>query len=282
MARRLVLAVVVATLLGFSGCVQGSGTPSQNSAAPAQGVANVRNPQDASVDVGSVDGHVLDEEYRPIVNASVSLLDLEVEVLTGADGAFLFNDVPVGTHTIVAGKPGFESQAKKVDARPRINTEVEFLLTVLAAVDPYYEVFPHNALHHAAVGIYPTWATTLYGLEYLCQGCVWTVEAGMIPKFLVLEIAGTHTIPDPTKAAAEHFWIKRDTSGGNVVLESQPTMPSKSVVNETMIVKTKKFWIQMMCEGYYHPCYEERRETWTTIFYHYEEVPETYTARPPA
>lgn len=276
---RPVPVIVLAALVVLAGCIQADGKAAQVATLP-QGTRSVVEPTEALVDVGSVDGVVTDDEQRPIADATVSLLDLDVEVLTGMDGRFEFTNTPIGEHSIVAAKPGYEGQAKSVLVRSRIATEVHFALVPLAIVEPFVEIFPHRALHHVAVGIYPTWFTTLNGLNYLCEGCVWTVKAQRAPEFLMLEIDGRHTFQNPLQPDQEHFWIKRDTSSGNVILERNIVLPGNASLNQTLIGKTKVFWIQIMCEGYFHPCYEERRDTWTTLFHHYEELPENYTARP--
>lgn len=268
----------VLLLFGLAGCAGNNAQPA--SLAEARGAAEIV-PSHEAIDTGGVNGIVVDDEFQPIDNASVSLLDLEVEILTLPDGSFNFTGVPVGEHTISAGKPGYEGQVRKVESRSRVSTEVQFTLNVLEVKESYFEVYPNTALHHFGIGIYPTWYTTLSGYDNLCEGCVWTINATSPPDFLMLEITGAHTVSIPTDADAEHFWVKRENGDGNVILEGEPALPSNMSVNKTMIGKTKLFWIQLMCQGYYNPCYEERRETWTTLFFNMPEIPEGYSARPP-
>lgn len=62
----------------------------------------------------SIDGRVVDRDGRPVVGATVTLVEAHQAVTTAADGRFRFTEVPAGTYTLVARRLGYEPAARQL------------------------------------------------------------------------------------------------------------------------------------------------------------------------
>src|SRR5262245_24738316 len=62
-------------------------------------------------------GHVTDSEHRPIPDAVVAVLELNVQALTDSSGAFAIKDILPGTYTIAVHRTGFapETRTEPID-----------------------------------------------------------------------------------------------------------------------------------------------------------------------
>lgn len=65
---------------------------------------------------------------EPLPGVNVGIQSLGLGSATGTNGAFEINDVPAGTHTIVASFVGFDSQEKTIEVEPGETLEVNFRL----------------------------------------------------------------------------------------------------------------------------------------------------------
>jgi hypothetical protein len=91
----------------------------------------------ARAGLGSIRGLVLDTQGRPLVGAMVSALGATVAIaLTGRDGRFIFDALPVGAYAVRVHLDGFApSQRQMVEVRPSAAPSVvSVALKALAAV----------------------------------------------------------------------------------------------------------------------------------------------------
>lgn len=274
----------------FAGCVDnGAGTGTANS--PAARPAPSGSEAVLVGEGGAIAGTVTDIEFTPLANASAILDEEAMVVDTNDAGRFLFEGVPAGSHTVTVTKTGYESQAKGVEVAFGEIAKTSFALLQLAPLVPYHDVYPHVALHHFGAGIYLSWQFGLQNISAACESCHWRVNAATAPSYLVWELEGRHTVPAVAMPASEAWWMFRDGEGeaATAIYECGGTGQSseecrlpyfKTIMDDTMIGKTKDFRQQIMCD-YYWMCIEERRNVWITLFHNTEELDPEYTARPP-
>lgn len=278
--RNLWALLTVAAALIVSGCVQSTATPKEEPSAPT-GSAAVE-PESTTMDVGTIHGLVVDDEQRPLANASVGIVALDVEILTTEEGSFEFTGVPVGAHTVVAARLGYESVAKKANVVAGETVELTLILAPLAVDESYFLTRQHNVLFHVA-STYPTWILNMTGLSNSCEGCTWKINTTVPATSIQWEIYGRHTVTNP-QGDAEYFWIFRDnydlagTTGERIYNNAAGKLPLTVSFNKTVIKKTSQFFSQVLCD-YYWFCFEERREMWFTAFYGMD-VPDGFAARP--
>lgn len=133
-----ILAPVLLALLVLAGC---SGPPAKGQAATAP--ASTSDPG-----LGSVGGLVVDDATLPIPGAAVGLLDVpSAATTTDAAGAFKIINVPPGSHTLAATKPGFTTQQVRVqvgEAEAVVGVQVQ-LAAVQKPAEPFTNVIPGKA-----------------------------------------------------------------------------------------------------------------------------------------
>lgn len=79
-------------------------------------------------DHGTIAGTVTDASAAPVNGAQVSISELRIGTLSGSDGTFRIEDVPVGTHTLTAQVIGYGSQSREVTVTAGETTRVSFTL----------------------------------------------------------------------------------------------------------------------------------------------------------
>ncbi|HLF16987.1 MAG TPA: DUF2012 domain-containing protein [Candidatus Thermoplasmatota archaeon] len=88
--------------------------------------------------VGSITGTVSDDELRPIANATVSLDDA-TQVTTGAEGSFVFLNVPVGDHRLTAQAPEYVPRGVAVNVADGQAVAVAIMLASIRDLSvPYH------------------------------------------------------------------------------------------------------------------------------------------------
>src|SRR5687767_2977177 len=125
MGQRLVLLVGLSLLA--SGCAAAD-ADKKAAPGPSEPVGTVHVGDNSTGDLGSIVGKVVDDEQVPIAQATVAIVELQAEVTTAADGGFEFKDVPIGAHTVVANRLGYDSVARKVEVTAQAQTEVTIAL----------------------------------------------------------------------------------------------------------------------------------------------------------
>ncbi|HEX5413246.1 MAG TPA: carboxypeptidase-like regulatory domain-containing protein [Terriglobia bacterium] len=91
----------------------------------------ISSPLLAQVDMGSIQGTVLDQSGAVIPNAKVSLTNeatnLTVETQSNASGAYIFTPIRIGTYTVTAEAPGF---AKVVQTHATLNVQQQLVVNL--------------------------------------------------------------------------------------------------------------------------------------------------------
>lgn len=75
---------------------------------------------------GSIRGKVVDEEGKPLANASVQLPSLNKGVVANSQGEFLITDVKAGSYKLYISAIGFEDQVRDVQVRDNEESQLTF------------------------------------------------------------------------------------------------------------------------------------------------------------
>ena len=78
---------------------------------------------------GDIEGIIIDSETEEgIENVNISTTPPSSSILTGSDGSFQINNLPVGGYTIQARKPGFKNNSVSIAVRAEDVTTVRIFL----------------------------------------------------------------------------------------------------------------------------------------------------------
>jgi Outer membrane receptor proteins, mostly Fe transport len=91
--------------------------------------------QSSSVSAGSISGVVTDSASQPVQGAIVSLAELRLQSITGADGRFIFSSVPGGAFTLIVRRLGFATVVRTGIGSQTTGVMVAMVSTPLT-VDP--------------------------------------------------------------------------------------------------------------------------------------------------
>lgn len=86
---------------------------------------------------GAVAGRVVDEEVRPLENATVTLVEASLMAQTNAGGRFEFTQVLEGTYTLVASLPHYETGQRELFVLGELTADVELTLVKLPEFRPF-------------------------------------------------------------------------------------------------------------------------------------------------
>ncbi|HLE47310.1 MAG TPA: carboxypeptidase-like regulatory domain-containing protein [Candidatus Thermoplasmatota archaeon] len=288
---KVLVAVLVLVLL-LAGCTSAKSASVPATSGPPQGSVIV--PADENVtETGSVSGRVVDDESRPVANATVAIVQVKVEVRTTVDGVFEFQNVPIGRYVFVANALGYESQTKGVEITAGENAAVVFTLEPIAILVPRIVALPHTFFVH--LGFYGT--SFAGGNTASCEACEWIPKIDKNPSHVVIEIKGKHTVPYPTRpdGLAVFLYKNGDStyfSGCNWIGTTNDVdcldLPMRREFNSTDLldavpaekpVTAIRFW--QWCDPFW-VCVEERYDEWFSLFYETADdmVPRDYTAWP--
>lgn len=166
-------------------------------------------------DGGKIVGTVTDSQVVPIPGAQIALDDLGV-VQTDAGGAFEFQNVPPGPHTVYASALGYGSAGKKVEVVSGDAVTVSFLLEQLAIEEGYVAIDQNEGHICLQLGIaHPTGASP--GV-YINFGNVMCPNAGLI--FIGFEVEPgiealvTEMVWQPTSGATSRELRVENWQGG--------------------------------------------------------------------
>lgn len=131
MASNSCLAFLVTSSVIAAGCVGagGAGLQGEPSALPDE--------------LGVVKGLVLSEEWFPVADALVLVLD-GPSTTTDAEGGFELRDVPPGPQTLNITKDGYEPLTHEIDLRAGEELEVRLALKGLPGEAPYMTTIPYE------------------------------------------------------------------------------------------------------------------------------------------
>ncbi|MBI4394035.1 MAG: carboxypeptidase regulatory-like domain-containing protein [Euryarchaeota archaeon] len=131
-AARPSIALVATGLvvLAFSGCVS---PPSDPGAEKRIATA------ETTVELGGVEGIVVDPSYSPLVGATVTIRELETATQALEDGSFAFSKVTPGTYAFVAVYEGYASSVKTLSVSGAKIEKLEFMLDPLGTTAPFID-----------------------------------------------------------------------------------------------------------------------------------------------
>ena len=125
-------------------------------AAPARGAAQVPPPTPSAVPLLGV---VVDESFRPVDSATVTLLGTDTEVTTGRLGIFAFPNVPPGSVVIRVSAPGHPSVVQEVEVT--VDRVAFFQIELLSVAAVLSELGVTSAPSVRASDVYSTAADLL-------------------------------------------------------------------------------------------------------------------------
>jgi hypothetical protein len=143
---KLVAVAVVATLLGLAGgfFLPGMRTDLSANAAKAQAAS-----KESDVPIY---GFVLDYEFNPIVNATLTVVETEAAFRSAGDGSYDIVATP-GNYLVVASAYGYRSAAAALSVLYGQSTRHDFFLEPKPVGDPYYQILPFTAVIGCQVAV---------------------------------------------------------------------------------------------------------------------------------
>lgn len=101
--------------------------------------------------VGAVSGTVVDDEQRPLVDATIRLDPLSRSTKTNVEGRFVFARVPVGVYEINASLDGYHASTLRVNISEGRTETAQVTLVALPAAVAYYETFPYAGIQRCMI-----------------------------------------------------------------------------------------------------------------------------------
>lgn len=298
-----IVVMLVVLLAGCAGGIQSDFAEQEPQGTPV-GSTSVATPSDeeAAAQVGSIAGHVTDEELRPLPDAVVRLPDLGASLNVDEAGAFEFLDMPAGRHVLEAQAPEHTGEARRVVVEAGEAIDVTFALASL----PVDEAWVHTETHAVQVtgpGHFTRMMSRFVPLS--CNAnCTWWVSLPETkPVFAQFEFLGQHSVANPRGwdglRVQVHGFAENSTSNARVLrlcggeMTSDPNreclrLPvifsfEKSDLDESdpNSVVPERFRLLIDCEDAW-VCLDDRYEGWVSLFYGYEreKIPPDYSAVP--
>lgn len=104
------------------------------------------------VGLGGVKGQVVDETLSPVVEANVTIRELDVKTKTDASGKFTFNNLEPGTYTVFAQKQWFQANGKQVTVEADTIGEANIqLVAIPPPAEPYEQTLEFVGFFSCAV-----------------------------------------------------------------------------------------------------------------------------------
>lgn len=142
--RKLALLTTLGFIVvGLAGCIGGPGAPPPDEKRIATA--------EITVELGGIEGVVVDPTYSPLIGATVTIRDIEKATQTVEDGSFAFSKVAPGTYALVAVYPGHESVARSVSVSAGKIEKVEFMLPPLGSTAPFIDKLEFAGFQECAV-----------------------------------------------------------------------------------------------------------------------------------
>jgi hypothetical protein len=217
----------------------------------------------------------MDTEFVPIPNATIALGDFPKHIVTASDGAFAFQNVPVGTYLLTANAVGYGGSAQRIQIKSDETMETKFILQRLAVTTPRLAVFQHVAYHN--VGMQAADSVSAAAGGGGCQSCIWSVNVTEPPRALLFEVFGQHTVHHPLNPDQEYVTIQ-DNATSEYLRNGFFRLPARLNATSEKIGKTHDLKFRVWCDGSW-VCFQERRETWLTLFFNMD-IPDGYSAVP--
>lgn len=151
--KQALFALGTILILLLSGCAATRAEKSDDGGVPASAPPAV-----ATADTGGISGVVVDDEARPVANASVGIrlvgTDQRNQTRTATDGAYSFSGLAPGAYEISIHALFHEPKMTKVSVIAGEIAEVKTVLIPTPSADPIIEVHVKKGLITCSVGYY--------------------------------------------------------------------------------------------------------------------------------
>lgn len=241
MSRSLLALIVTALSLALSGCSSSqAGTSSglSSSAAPSA------PPPEVTVDTGSIQGQVVDDELRVLPGADVSLKEAaDRTAKSDVEGKFTFNDLPPASYTVFVQKLGYDSQARRADVLAGEVAAVKFTLKPIPINEARQEAWIDNGYIHLSVWTWVVGVNPTVGLDD-----VRSFRHNVTPGLVALVSSMTW---DSSAPGTARYLFVRDAIAGGADNRTQGRSP---VVNRILDLDLKKNGNLTVSWGLSFPC----------------------------
>ena len=197
MSRMRLLAAAAVLALVLAGCSDGgdsgtAGEPGTSGSGP----------------VPMLHGFVFDPALRPLVGATVKVLETNASIVSDDEGFFGFDGLPVEQFlVVVASMDGFTPASKQITLAPEVPVRLNFTLEPVPVASPYSTVLKQDMLLECQVG-------TVVQDEHNAQSCGTGVQE--VDQFDIAVDAGlagavVELYWEPTTQLAESLGAKLET-----------------------------------------------------------------------
>lgn len=268
--------VCVAVLVALAGCVEPIAGAGRDGGAPTTAADIVFDAAEACFY-----GRVMDDELRPLPNATVTITETRAAVTSNHEGNFRFCRLAPGNYTLFVFLDGYELAFAKIKTLDGTGSVQVVLAPVL---EPHTDVRPFSVFHRFGA------STVNVSQASQCGPCAFNFYVAKTPTFLLYEATWVRTLKVPGLADSMYFDLRAGNPypGTSLIMSGTLLNPIRIVTDaETMLkhaaVKNAKDRIPLSgsvwCGN--HPCQDQRIDVWVTSFYDYKEYPTNYTALRP-
>ena len=184
---------------------------------------------------GSISGVVMDQDaVSAIEGASITTAPPSSAILTGKDGKFSIEDIPVGNYTITAQKSGYKKASVSVNVRENAAAQATIFLEVddgtNAAPNPPSDPQPSNQAANQPVNVTLGWSASDPDAGDTLSYTVFLYKSGSFNREIIAEdISDTTVDAQNLEYSTTYYWqvVVKDSSGLSVNGEtwSFTTMP---------------------------------------------------------
>ncbi len=184
---------------------------------------------------GSISGIVMDQDASTALEgASITTSPPTSAILTGSDGKFSIQDIPVGNYTITAQKNGYKKSSVSVSVRENAVTQATIFLEVdngtNTAPNPPSDPVPSNEAADQPINVTLSWTASDPDASDSLTYTVFLYKSGAINKETIAEgIGDTSVVAQNLEYGTTYYWqvVVKDSSGltSNGETWSFTTMP---------------------------------------------------------
>src|SRR5687768_1278719 len=91
-------------------------------------------------ETGALRGIVIDDAINALPGATVTVVELNLNVTTGPDGQYVLPNLAPGTYSVVATLDGYSREERTVEIAAGTVTSHDFTLTIGASDDAYHVI----------------------------------------------------------------------------------------------------------------------------------------------
>ncbi len=184
---------------------------------------------------GSISGIVMDQDASSAIGgASITTAPPTSAILTGNDGKFSIQDIPVGNYTITAQKSGYKKASVSVNVRENAAAQATIFLEVdngtNAAPNPPSDPQPSNQAANQTVNVTLGWSASDPDAGDALSYTVFLYKSGSFNREIIAEdISDTTVDVQDLEYSTTYYWqvVVKDSNGLSVNGEawSFTTMP---------------------------------------------------------